>query len=292
MCEGVRQLSAHAGLEVHQQVELAAVVHPMVDAAERHHTVRVVAAAERARHQVGRIHRALAADEAALAGDLGALRVGRRGDTGASQRRPALESARAAERRAPLEPLASAEPRPTPHARPLAARSGSRGVRRGSPLLTMVDHGRGPVQHGGSTATTTLVASAVDPPFWWSLARVRARGRMSMRCPGAGRSRAEIETPLPHLLDGHAEQLCKLGGRQPGERAEFVRGHQQLAGVPLRSGLSKGPSIRLVSISNACSASAQAKRTSGSDPSRSARTSSAGCKWTRSGSAMASGQPR
>jgi hypothetical protein len=53
---------------------------------------------------------------------------------------------------------------------------------------------------------------------------------------------------------------------------------------------SNGPSIR--PVSNAYSASAQAKRTSGCDPSCSVSASSAGCGWTRSGSARASGQPR
>jgi hypothetical protein len=41
------------------------------------------------------------------------------------------------------------------------------------------------------------------------------------------------EAPLPHLLDGHAEQLCKLGVLEPGERPEVFDRHHELAGVAL-----------------------------------------------------------
>ena len=44
---------------------------PVVDPAERHDAVGLVAAAERARHQVRRVDRPAAADEAALSGHLG-----------------------------------------------------------------------------------------------------------------------------------------------------------------------------------------------------------------------------
>jgi hypothetical protein len=71
--EPVLKLRPEARLEKGQQVELAPVVGPVVAAAERHYAVGVVAAAQRARHQVGRVDRALPADDAALAGDLGAL---------------------------------------------------------------------------------------------------------------------------------------------------------------------------------------------------------------------------
>jgi hypothetical protein len=78
MTEPVLQLRTEARLEVGQQVELPAVVAAVVDAAKGHDTVGLVAATERARHQVGRVDRTLAAYEAGLAGDLGAL-LGRRG---------------------------------------------------------------------------------------------------------------------------------------------------------------------------------------------------------------------
>jgi hypothetical protein len=72
--EPVRKLGAVARLEVRQQVELAAVVCPVTAAIERNDAVRLVAAAERARNQVGRVNGPPAADDAGLPGDLGALR--------------------------------------------------------------------------------------------------------------------------------------------------------------------------------------------------------------------------
>jgi hypothetical protein len=58
------KLCATARLEVGQQIELAAVVAAVMDAAERHDAVRLVAAAERARHQVGRVDRPLSTHQA------------------------------------------------------------------------------------------------------------------------------------------------------------------------------------------------------------------------------------
>jgi hypothetical protein len=55
MPEGVRELGAEVGLEVGQQLELTAVEAAVVRATERHHAVRLVAAALRARHQVRRV---------------------------------------------------------------------------------------------------------------------------------------------------------------------------------------------------------------------------------------------
>jgi hypothetical protein len=85
VAEPVLKLCAEARLEMRQQVELPAVVAPMVHPAERHDAVGVVAAAQRARHQVGRDDRALATDDAPLAGDPGALLVGRRADGNAPE---------------------------------------------------------------------------------------------------------------------------------------------------------------------------------------------------------------
>ena len=64
MRERVRELGAEAGLDVRQQVERAAVVATVARAAERNHAVGVIAAAERARHEMRRVDRPLAADEA------------------------------------------------------------------------------------------------------------------------------------------------------------------------------------------------------------------------------------
>ena len=55
MTQPILQFGAAARLEVRQQVELAAVVAAVVQAAKRHDAVRCVAAAERARHRVRRI---------------------------------------------------------------------------------------------------------------------------------------------------------------------------------------------------------------------------------------------
>jgi hypothetical protein len=73
--ERVRELRAEAGLQVRQQVELAAVVGSMAAPAERRHTIGVVAAAKRARNQVRRVDRPPTADEARLACHLRALRL-------------------------------------------------------------------------------------------------------------------------------------------------------------------------------------------------------------------------
>lgn len=65
----MRQLAPQR-LKTRQQLELALVVEAVVGPAERHHAVRLVAATERARHQVGRVDRAPAADKTTQAGDL------------------------------------------------------------------------------------------------------------------------------------------------------------------------------------------------------------------------------
>jgi hypothetical protein len=70
MQQPVSELRSVAGLEVRQQVELAAVVATVAWSAERHHTIGVVAAAERARQEVGRVDRPAGAHEAPLAEDL------------------------------------------------------------------------------------------------------------------------------------------------------------------------------------------------------------------------------
>jgi hypothetical protein len=58
----MRQLRSAAGFDVGQQVELAAVVEPVVHSTERKAALRVVAAAERPGNQVRRVDQALAAD--------------------------------------------------------------------------------------------------------------------------------------------------------------------------------------------------------------------------------------
>ena len=55
MSKAVRQLGAVARLEVWQQVKPAKVVQPVMNPAERHDAVGRVAAAQRARHKVGRV---------------------------------------------------------------------------------------------------------------------------------------------------------------------------------------------------------------------------------------------
>jgi recombinase len=58
-----------------QQIELAAIVGAVALATERHDAIGLVAAAERARHQMRRVDGAAQADEAARAGHLGSLRL-------------------------------------------------------------------------------------------------------------------------------------------------------------------------------------------------------------------------
>jgi hypothetical protein len=71
---GVGDLLAPEGFEVRQKVELAAVIGAVVLAAQRHDTVRLIAAAERARDQVGGVDASQpAAHHARLPGDLLAL---------------------------------------------------------------------------------------------------------------------------------------------------------------------------------------------------------------------------
>ena len=53
----MRQLAPEARLERREQVELAAVIHTVMTTTQRHDAVGVVAAAQRARHQVGRVDR-------------------------------------------------------------------------------------------------------------------------------------------------------------------------------------------------------------------------------------------
>jgi hypothetical protein len=78
--DGVCELRPPGGLEVRQQVELAAVVGAVTrPAAERHDTERVAAASERLGNQMGwvdPVHRA--ADDAGPAGDGEPLTVRRR----------------------------------------------------------------------------------------------------------------------------------------------------------------------------------------------------------------------
>ena len=63
-------------LEARQEIESAVVEGSMAAAAERHHAIRVVAAALRSRNQMSRIDApAPAARDATLADDLGPLRV-------------------------------------------------------------------------------------------------------------------------------------------------------------------------------------------------------------------------
>ena len=80
VCDGVRGLGAVARLKLRDEVQGAAVVAAMTGSTERHDAQRVIAAAERARHEVRGIDpRRGAADQAAFARDLGALwRRGRR----------------------------------------------------------------------------------------------------------------------------------------------------------------------------------------------------------------------
>ena len=84
MQHGVRQLHAPYRLEVREQVEVAAVVRPVVRAAERSDTIWCIAAAQRSRDQVRRVDREAAAQQARLAGHLGPLlgtgQEGGRGD--------------------------------------------------------------------------------------------------------------------------------------------------------------------------------------------------------------------
>ena len=77
MADRVRALGTPGGLEVGQQVELAAVVGPVVMAAQRHDAQRVAAPAQRPRDQVRRVDPAggRAPDGARAAGDGEALRL-------------------------------------------------------------------------------------------------------------------------------------------------------------------------------------------------------------------------
>jgi hypothetical protein len=72
--DGVGGLGAVVGLEVGDEVERAAVVGAVVDAAQRLDAQGVVAAAERPRHEVREVHaRARAADDARRSVDAVAL---------------------------------------------------------------------------------------------------------------------------------------------------------------------------------------------------------------------------
>jgi hypothetical protein len=62
--EGMCKLAAVAGLELRKMVQLAVVVEPMMTPTKRDATVGLIAAAERARHEMRRIDWPLAADEA------------------------------------------------------------------------------------------------------------------------------------------------------------------------------------------------------------------------------------
>jgi hypothetical protein len=74
----MRELASPPGLQVWQQIQLPAVVGPVMDAAERHDAQRMAAPSERARDQVRRVDSAIgSADDAAPSGHRGSLGVGR-----------------------------------------------------------------------------------------------------------------------------------------------------------------------------------------------------------------------
>ena len=83
MPQAVRQLDPMARLEVGKQVKLAPVVGAMAAAVQSDDAVRIITAAERARHQVGRVDRTPTTDEAGLPGDLLPLGPGCRAKSGA-----------------------------------------------------------------------------------------------------------------------------------------------------------------------------------------------------------------
>jgi hypothetical protein len=91
MRERVGKLGPAGRLEVRQQVKLAAVIRAVAASAERHHAIGLVAAAERARHQVRRVDRPAAAHKAPLAGHLGPLLLRGRADRAAPERGAAPE---------------------------------------------------------------------------------------------------------------------------------------------------------------------------------------------------------
>jgi hypothetical protein len=97
--EAVREVAPEAGLERGEQIQLAAVVATVVRTAERHDTVRVLAASERARHQVRRVDRPSAAYQAGQLSNLVALR--RRGRLIRARRKGVLRGGGAERRRAP-----------------------------------------------------------------------------------------------------------------------------------------------------------------------------------------------
>jgi hypothetical protein len=75
VAERVRELCSMAGFEVRQQVQLAAVVEPVVRSTEGDTALRLVAATKRPRHEMRGVDRLLATHEAHLAGDLRSLRL-------------------------------------------------------------------------------------------------------------------------------------------------------------------------------------------------------------------------
>src|SRR5215207_3697755 len=117
MVEREGELRSEAWLEVWQQVQLAAVVAAVASPAERHDTFSLVAAAERARHQVHRVDRPPAADETSLACDPRPLGLRSRADPGPAMWRHSPKTG------SPIEPGMPAKPPPpakwpaTPHGR-------------------------------------------------------------------------------------------------------------------------------------------------------------------------------
>jgi hypothetical protein len=90
VAEPMRQLGAEAGLELREQIERATVVGSVATPAERHHALRLVAAAQRPRHDVGWIDGSPAADETEPSVHLGPLFIRCSPDSAAPQGRPPL----------------------------------------------------------------------------------------------------------------------------------------------------------------------------------------------------------
>lgn len=121
MHERVRDLFAPAGLEVGQQVQLAAVVSPVTGAAERHHALGFVAAAQRARDQVSWVDPLTGADQAALTAYLLPLSRRSRADRSSAQRHGAPKRARSSQSRPPFESCLPAQGLRRTYARPRRA---------------------------------------------------------------------------------------------------------------------------------------------------------------------------
>jgi hypothetical protein len=111
----VRKFAPEARLERAEEMQLAPVVAAVVRTTERDDAIRVIAAPERAGHQVRRVNRPCSAYQAAELPNLVTLGAGGRAHPRAPQRRPPTKRPGTPQADSARERGASAERPPTPH---------------------------------------------------------------------------------------------------------------------------------------------------------------------------------